>query len=156
MLDQGLKYLMLNQGLNNPIVIGGTANNHFIKLELIFNKGAAFGMGSSATIFLTIISFIATIALIIICTKFNNWKKNKTQAVALTLILAGTAGNLFDRFMTINGVLDGVVDMIYFRPFEWVCELVHMGYGVFNLTLYEGFSTLPLTVIKFSSSKCSI
>ena len=88
--------------------------------------------------------------------KFNNWKKNKTQAVALTLILAGTAGNLFDRFMTINGVLDGVVDMIYFRPFEWVCELVHMGYGVFNLAdfyLVTGIILFAFDLLFFSERK---
>ncbi|MBR6071327.1 MAG: signal peptidase II [Acholeplasmatales bacterium] len=169
MLDQALKFIMLNQGVNNPIVIGGTESNHFIKLELQFNPGAAFSMGSNATVFLTIVSFIATIALIIICTKFNNWKKNKTQAFALTLTLAGCVGNLFDRFLTANGVNflsttgktipgvnSGVVDMIYFRPFEWICDLLHMGYGVFNLAdfyLVTGIILFAFDLIFFSERK---
>lgn len=169
MLDQILKFVMVKQGVNNPIIIGKDASSYFIKLELEFNPGAAFGMGSEGgTIFFTIISFIATIALIIICTKFNNWKKNKTQAVALTLLLAGCVGNLFDRFLTsigynflgdgkvVPGVNSGVVDMIYFKPFEWICDLVHMPYGVFNLAdfyLVTGIILFAFDLVFFSERK---
>lgn len=136
MSDQILKFIMVKVG-ERPLIVGVDSVNYFIKLRTQYNDGAAFSLGSeyghTATIIFTIISFIATIVLIIICTKFNNWKRNKTQAIALTMALAGCVGNLFDRFMTSVGVMPGVVDMIYFKPFEWICDLIHVGYGVFNL-----------------------
>ena len=168
MLDQILKFVMLCQGPNKPIIIGGTESDHFIMLKLQFNPGAAFGMGSGSTVFLTIVSFVATIALIIVCTKFINWRRNKTQGVALVLLLSGCVGNLFDRFMTacgVNflgsgaarpGVNSGVVDMIYFRPFEWIMDLLHLGYGVFNLAdfyLVTGIILFALDFIFFSERK---
>ena len=133
MTDQILKFIMVKHG-PAPIIAGTDSTNYFIKLQLTYNKGAAFGMGGdSATIFFTVISFIATIALIIICTKFNNWKRNKVQAISLTMALAGCVGNLYDRFMTSIGAMDGVVDMIFFKPFEWIMDLIHLNYGIFNL-----------------------
>ncbi len=157
MLDQILKFIMNKRGLYNPIIIGTDKNNYFIKLDLTYNKGAAFGMGGdNATIFFTILSFVATIILIILCTKFINWKKNKTQGIALTLVLAGCVGNLFDRMMTSFGQLDGVIDMIYFKPFEWICDLFHMGYGIFNLAdfyLVTGIILFAFDYIFFSERK---
>ncbi len=157
MLDQILKFIMNKRGLHNPIVIGTNQNSYFIKLDLTYNKGAAFGLGGDkATILFTIISAVATVALIIICTKFINWKRNKAQGVALTLILAGCVGNLFDRMMTSFGVMDGVVDMIYFYPFEWACDLIHMGYGIFNLAdfyLVTGIILFAFDFIFFSERK---
>ena len=156
MLDQILKFVMVKHG-TAPIILGADSQNYFIKLELTYNKGAAFGLGGdSATILFTVISFIATIALIIICTKFNDWKRNKVQAVALTMTLAGCVGNLYDRFMTSVGAMNGVVDMIYFKPFEWICDLIHVGYGIFNLAdlfLVTGICVFAFDFIFFSERK---
>ncbi len=133
MTDQILKFIMVKHG-SAPIIVGVDSQNYFIKLQLTYNKGAAFGLGGdSATLIFTIISTIATVLLIFACTKFNNWKRNKVQAVSLTMALAGCVGNLFDRFMTTVGAMDGVVDMVYFKPFEWICNLIHVNYGIFNL-----------------------
>jgi lipoprotein signal peptidase len=156
MLDQILKFVMVKHG-NTPIYIFGDGKGYFIKLNLTYNKGAAFGMGGQeSTIFFTIISLLATIALIIICTKFNDWKRNKVQAVALTMTLAGCVGNLYDRFMTSIGVMDGVVDMVYFYPFEWIMEKIHLSYGIFNLAdlfLVTGILVFAFDYIFFSERK---
>ena len=169
MLDQILKFVMLKA--NGPIILGIDANNYFIKLDRTFNPGAAFGMGGTeGTIFFTVVSFIATIALIIICTKFNDWKRNKVQAVSLTMTLAGCVGNLYDRFLTscgvnflsatgeaIPGQNSGVVDMIYFKPFVWLMEdVLHLSYGIFNLAdlfLVTGICLFAFDYIFFSERK---
>lgn len=168
MLDQVLKYIINKQGFNNPIIWGSSDKSYFVKFDLTYNRGAAFGMGENSTILLTCISGVATIALIIICTKFINWKKNKVQAISLTMMLAGTFGNFYDRFITSLGITylsdgkdpsrlnSGVVDMIYFKPFEWICDLIHIGYGVFNLAdfyLVTGIILLAFDLIFFSERK---
>ncbi len=156
MLDQILKFIINKRGVGNPIIWGTDKNSYFVKFDLVYNKGAAFGMGSGSTVFLTILSFVATIALIIICTKFINWRRNKTQGVALVLLLSGCVGNLFDRFMTSVGALEGVIDMIYFKPFEWIMDLFHFGYGVFNLAdfyLVTGIILFAFDFIFFSERK---
>jgi len=161
MLDQILKFVMVKNA-PNPIILGIDANHYFIKLELTYNNGAAFGMGGNegdngATIIFTIISFIATIALIIICTKFNNWKRNKVQAISLTMALAGCVGNLYDRFMTSVGAMEGVVDMVHFYPFEWLMvDVLHLSYGIFNLAdlfLVTGICLFAFDLIFFSERK---
>ena len=49
------------------------------------------------------------------------------------MALAGCVGNLFDRLLTLFGVYEGVVDMIIFKPFDWICEALNLGTTVFNL-----------------------
>ena len=49
------------------------------------------------------------------------------------MALAGCVGNLFDRMITVFGWRNGVVDMIIFKPFDWICELLHLGTTIFNL-----------------------
>ena len=92
----------------------------------------AWGALGNNTLLLTIISAVATIILCYFATK-NDWKRNKVGAIALTMALAGCVGNLFDRMITVFGWRDGVVDMIILKPFDWLCELLHLGTTIFNL-----------------------
>ena len=92
----------------------------------------AWGALGNNTLLLTIISAVATIILCYFATK-NDWKRNKVGAIALTMALAGCVGNLFDRMITVFGWRDGVVDMIILKPFDWICELLHLGTTIFNL-----------------------
>ena len=92
----------------------------------------SWGQLGNNTALLTAISAIATIILCFVASK-NNWKKNKVGAISVTMALAGCVGNLYDRMITVFGWRKGVVDMIVFKPFDWICEKLHLGTTIFNL-----------------------
>jgi len=128
MADQVLKFVVERIALNDTLVL----IPNFLELRLTYNPGMAWGALGNNTLLLTIISAVATIILCYFATK-NDWKRNKVGAIALTMALAGCVGNLFDRMITVFGWRDGVVDMIILKPFDWLCELLHLGTTIFNL-----------------------
>lgn len=128
MADQVLKFVVERIALNDTLVL----IPNFLELRLTYNPGMAWGALGNNTLLLTIISAVATIILCFFATK-NDWKRNKVGAIALTMALAGCVGNLFDRMITVFGWRDGVVDMIILKPFDWLCELLHLGTTIFNL-----------------------
>ena len=128
MADQVLKFVVERVALNDTLVL----IPNFLELRLTYNPGMAWGALGNNTLLLTIISAVATIILCYFATK-NDWKRNKVGAIALTMALAGCVGNLFDRMITVFGWRDGVVDMIILKPFDWLCELLHLGTTIFNL-----------------------
>ena len=128
MADQVLKFVVERIALNDTLVL----IPNFLELRLTYNPGMAWGALGNNTLLLTIISAVATIILCYFATK-NDWKRNKVGAIALTMALAGCVGNLFDRMITVFGWRDGVVDMIILKPFDWICELLHLGTTIFNL-----------------------
>ncbi len=128
MADQALKFVVERIALKGTLVL----IPNVLELKLTHNPGMAWGQLGNNTLILVIISAIATIILCIFATK-NDWKRNKVGAISLTMALAGCVGNLFDRMITVFGWTEGVVDMIVFKPFDWLCELLHLGTTVFNL-----------------------
>ncbi len=90
-----------------------------LRFTLVFNPGAAFGMGTSFTIGLSIFAILALAACLLYGLRVV---KTLGQAVVLGLLLAGIAGNLHDRLLRPPGVLRGhVVDFIqlpYFAIFN--------------------------------------
>ncbi len=111
-VDQITKMVVLTnlkyEGSAIPVI------SNFFAIELVFNTGAAWGIGSSNTIILTVISFICGFIALFFTTK-NNFKTKKFYSIALCLIIAGAFGNLIDRFLTVLNVLDGVIDFLSFR-----------------------------------------
>lgn len=109
--------------------------NNFFSLTLEYNTGAAWSMGNDATWVLVIISLLGCVILGFLTFK-NNWKVAKFKSAALCMAFAGCAGNLFDRIITITPLSEarpGVVDMITFKPFDWLCQALHLGVTVFNV-----------------------
>ena len=145
MADQVLKFVVERVALNDTLVL----IPNFLELRLTYNPGMAWGALGNNTLLLTIISAVATIILCYFATK-NDWKRNKVGAIALTMALAGCVGNLFDRMITVFGWRDGVVDMIILKPFDWLCELLHLGTTIFNLA--DVF--LVLGIIIFAIDLC--
>ena len=115
-LDQLTKLLALTylDPANPPVLLGG-----LLTLQLIFNPGAAFGMGENFTIVLT---FIAIIAAIFVVARLLPRARYRGWVVALGLLLAGILGNLTDRLARPPGFLHGhVVDFLqlpYFAIFN--------------------------------------
>lgn len=86
-----------------------------LRLHLIFNPGAAFGMGESATVVFSLFAVVATaICLFVALPRITRgW-----HALTLGLLLAGITGNLVDRIVRPPSALHGhVVDFIQLRGF---------------------------------------
>lgn len=104
-----------------------------LDLTLEYNTGAAWSMFNDSTLFLAILSLVASIAIIFFIVK-NDWKIKKVYSLATCLLLAGTFGNMIDRFLTVFELRKGVVDMIILTPLDTVWSMITgSGFPVFNL-----------------------
>lgn len=92
----------------------------FFYLTLRFNEGAAFsflaGAGGWQRWFFAVLAFVISLVLIVWVTRIYRQKGNTQEALALSLILGGALGNLYDRV-----VLGHVVDFIvlHYQKYEW-------------------------------------
>jgi signal peptidase II len=80
-------------------------------LELTFlrNPGAAFGMGASMTVLLSVVS----VAVCVVVVRMAARLRDRVWTFGLVLLLAGALGNLTDRVLREPGPLRGhVVDFI--------------------------------------------
>lgn len=77
----------------------------FINWVFVYNTGFAFGLGSEGQIYLAFASLVGTFVLLYFTRKIN-FKKNLVYSIAIILMLAGTVGNMIDRFFSANGVID--------------------------------------------------
>lgn len=78
----------------------------YLDFEYLENRGAAFGIFQGNVIALSVISL--TIAAVLVYMLFKYGKQSKVLAAALSLIIAGALGNIYDRL-----VYGFVVDFIH-------------------------------------------
>ena len=105
--DYLTKFAAVKVLVDEPINLIGD----FLKLELVFNTGAAFSLATSKTIFLSVFAMAAAAGIFFFASRIdsNRW------ALALGLVLGGIFGNLTDRVFRSPGGLQGpVVDWISF------------------------------------------
>lgn len=104
LLDRVTKLIAENALLDGPIRVIGEA----VQLRLIYNRGAAFGigqgMGSASRWIFLMIAVVAIVAL-------ARWARDtppadKVRQYALGFIAGGAAGNLIDRVLSSAGVVD--------------------------------------------------
>lgn len=112
----GLDQLSKRQALagldpDQPVrLLGG-----LLTLRLIFNPGAAFGLGQGATVLFTGLSVAV---LLVVALAVVPRVRHRGWAVALGLLLAGVCGNLTDRLVRPPGVFRGhVVDFLQIPHF---------------------------------------
>ena len=101
LLDFGrqIKVISFNPYLSN-------FKNPIFSIEHIYNTGGAFGMFQNSTLFLTL--FASLVAVLLFVYIYKNIKfSDKSLLLALTLVNAGTLGNLIERIK-----LHHVVDYI--------------------------------------------
>lgn len=105
-LDQWTKQLAID-GLG-----GGSAVRTLgglVYLDLTFNAGAAFSIGTGLTWIFPIIAIVISVGILWFARHLRSWP----WAVALGLILGGALGNLVDRLFRAPGPMRGhVVDFI--------------------------------------------
>lgn len=105
LLDRVTKLWVLNslKDSSEKVIING-----FFSLTYVENKGAAWNIFSGKTIFLIIFTFIILCGVVFYLIKCRS--KNKFIRIALSLIIAGAAGNIVDRV-----IYKHVVDFILFH-----------------------------------------
>jgi len=86
----------------------------FFQLVHFQNAGAAFGIFQQGSTVLMVVDFIAValiLAYMIFFAERVSFLRSKVTWVALSLIFAGTSGNLIDR---LNHSVVGITDFLYF------------------------------------------
>ena len=109
LVDQISKVIVMNNmtvGQLETIIPG------LLKFRFVYNTGAAFSSFSTSTVFLTLVSVGATVALVYSIIKYADFKNRKFLTIIMGLLLGGTVGNLIDRFLTAIHARSGVVDFI--------------------------------------------
>lgn len=104
-IDQSSKMLAIYTNVDKVIL------NNILKFQLIFNNGAAFGIGQEENIGMFIISNLIVLGIII---RFIWLQKDRMDAVtmfSLFCVLAGGIGNFIDRIFR-----GKVVDFIAIFP----------------------------------------
>lgn len=114
-IDSGSKALALKTLGGQPRRILGS----FLELQLTRNPGAAFNLAEGATVFLSLLSFIA----IGLLAHFSRSITSRVWGVALGFLLGGISGNLLDRLFRPPYLLHGEV-------IDWL-RLPH--WPIFNL-----------------------
>jgi signal peptidase II len=80
-----------------------------LRLDLVHNPGAAFGIAGGATALFSVIA----VAVVVVIARTARTLRSTPWAVALGLLLGGAVGNLTDRLLREPGVLRGrVVDFL--------------------------------------------
>ena len=114
-VDSSSKALALRTLDSNPHRVLGS----LLEIQLTTNRGAAFGMAQSATIFLSLLGFLGIYGIYI----FSRSITSRKWGIALGFLLGGICGNLIDRIFRAPYLLHGAV-------VDWI-RLPH--WPVFNL-----------------------
>ena len=110
-----------------------TAIPGVLDLTLTYNTGAAWSLFDDNTLFLAILSLVASIVIIVFIMK-NDWKTKKIYSLSTCMLLAGTFGNMIDRFLTVFDLREGVVDMIILNPLDSLWSAIFKSrFPIFNV-----------------------
>jgi len=115
--DQISKALVLEKLPGHPPV---RLLDGLITLKLTFNAGVAFGVGTSYTVFITLL-----VCGVIVCIiRTARRLRSLAWTIALGLVLGGATGNFADRLFRSPGPLRGrVVDWINLPHFPWTFNI---------------------------------
>ena len=113
LLDRTSKIIIIN--LNKTDSLINNELTSFINLDLVWNKGIAFGLFSFDQSYyynlLTIIIIIVTLIVLILM-----FKSNGLQKYGFLMVFGGSLGNIFDRlyYSSVPDFID-----IHFNNFHW-------------------------------------
>ncbi|NKC13904.1 MAG: signal peptidase II [Gammaproteobacteria bacterium] len=139
-LDQATKYAAeasLVEGAKVALMPG-------LNLTLVYNPGAAFSLFAGAGDILAIVALAVSIALIVWIYRLP--KHDRLTALALSALLGGALGNLWDRIFRDGRVVD-FID-VYYQQWHWPA------FNVADSAICLGAGALLLTSF-FSSSEAA-
>ena len=136
-LDRLSKYIIIE--LSSPLERLNIPVTSFLNLNLVWNKGIAFGLLSFNEQFyyniITLVIIIVTLAVLYLAIKTEN-----VDRVCFSMIFGGSLGNLFDR-LHYSAVID-FID-INFNNIHWFIfniADIFISLGVIMLILFEFFA----------------
>lgn len=100
------QHLSLDEAHRNWLMPG------FITIKYVINGGSAFGLNQGKTKLLIAIAFIVAFILLV----WWIFSRTTSHMVGIIFILAGTIGNLIDRFLNHGGVID-FLSWDLFKPY---------------------------------------
>jgi len=115
----------------------------FLDFQYLENRGAAFGIFQGNVIALSIISL--AIAAVLVFMLFKYGKQSKVLSVALSLIIAGALGNIYDRL-----VYGFVVDFIHMH---WMDTYHFPTYNVADMCVTIGTVLMIFYIIFIDGKK---
>jgi signal peptidase II len=127
LIDQLTKALIVRASIFRVTLIPG-----FLWLEKVTNTGIAFGMFSSYTDQITVISIVVVIVLAIYQKRFRG-----IQRVAVGMIIGGALGNIVDR-IRFGKVVDFIRLRYYPAIFNVADSLIFIGGVIIALTYLWG------------------
>jgi signal peptidase II len=94
----------------------------YLRFTLAYNPGAAMSLGADYLPRL-LLAFISTVAVVGLCLWYRRLRPESTSmALALALVTAGAAGNLWDRLRSPRGVVD-FIDVGFSDARFWIFNL---------------------------------
>lgn len=87
-----------------------------VRLVMVYNNGAAFGLFAGHPNRLIVVSFVAL--AVILCTFLFGGSKEKMMYIAMAFFAAGISGNLYDRLFN-NGLVRDFVDVGITDNLRW-------------------------------------
>ena len=135
-IDSGSKELAIRTLEGSPKRVLGS----FLEFQLTRNSGAAFNLASSATILLSLLSFLSIGAIV----TFARSITSRPWGIALGFLLGGVCGNLLDRIFRPPYLLHGEV-------IDWL-RLPH--WPIFNLADTSiVISAITIAILLFNDVK---
>lgn len=128
-VDQLTKWWALEALADGPVDLVWT-----LRLRLVFNTGAAFSLATGLAPLLAVLAAVVVALLL----RAGRGVERPTAAMALGAVLGGALGNLADRVLRGEGLLDGAV--VDFVDLQW--------WPVFNVAdaaIVAGAAILVLT-----------
>lgn len=108
-VDHATKWWALQELPGNPIDLLWT-----LRLRLVFNTGAAFGLGSRYAPVIALAALVVVLVLVRTARLLSTWP----SVVGVGLVLGGALGNLADRLLReADGILGGAV--VDFIDLQW-------------------------------------
>ncbi len=132
-LDQATKHWALQALADEPIDLVGS-----LRLNLTFNDGAAFSLGSGRTAWITLLAVGVSAVLVRM-----GWRaEHRLWAVGVGTVLGGALGNLVDRFLRAGegfagGHVVDFVDLQWWPVFNLADAALWVGIGLMLLSSWR-------------------
>lgn len=132
-LDQLTKQLALTGLDDGPVDLAGS-----LRLNLTFNSGASFGVGSGRTVVITAIASVVVVVLVRM-----GWRADRPLwATGLGVVLGGASGNLVDRFLRAGdgfgaGHVVDFVDLQWWPVFNVADAALWVGIGLLLISSWR-------------------